>query len=114
MECTNSRGDSDLTADGLLVLFAARVPALVGFDAEAGAASGSGDLTGGTRRFLLVLEQLHQQLKLKTAAHLLLTGIMNHKYTSAAREMLRHIVQGVVMRFDRQCQTLLNVPKGEK
>lgn len=51
------------------MLLAALLPALVGFDAEAGPASGAWDLTGGADGFLLVVEQLHQQVKLGTAAH---------------------------------------------
>lgn len=61
----------NLTADGLLVLLAALLSALVGFDAEAGPASRPGDLTSGTGGFLLVLEELHQQVKLGTAVHIL-------------------------------------------
>lgn len=60
----------NLTANGLLVLLAALLSALVGFDAEAGPASCPGDLTSGTGGFLLVLEELHQQVKLGTAAHI--------------------------------------------
>lgn len=43
----------------------ALLSALVGLDAEAGAASGAGGLTRGAGGFLLVLEQLHEQLKLR-------------------------------------------------
>ena len=57
----------DLAADSLLVLLAARLPTLVRFDAEAGAASRPSGLTSGTGCLLLVLKQLHQQVKLGTA-----------------------------------------------
>lgn len=60
----------NLAANGLLVLLAALLSALVRFDAEAGPASCPGDLTSGTGGFLLVLEQLHQQVKLGTAVHI--------------------------------------------
>lgn len=50
------------------MLPAARVAALVWFDAEAGPASGAGDLASGTGSLFLILEQLHQQVKLGTAA----------------------------------------------
>lgn len=62
--------NTHLTAHCLLVLLAARVPALVRFDAEAGPAPGTGHLTGGGGRLLLILEQLHQQVELETAARL--------------------------------------------
>ena len=61
--------NKNLAADGLLVLLAALLSALVRFDAEAGPATGSWDLTGGAGSFLLVMEQLHQQVELGTAAH---------------------------------------------
>lgn len=51
------------------MLLAALLSALVGFNAEAGPASGALDLTGGAGGFLLVLKQLHQQVKLGRAAH---------------------------------------------
>lgn len=54
-----------LAAHGLLVLPAALLSALVGLDAEAGPASGAVGRTGGARDFLLVMEQLHKQLKLR-------------------------------------------------
>ena len=61
----------NLAADSLLVLLAALLSALVRFDAEAGPASGAGNLTSGAGSFLLILEELHQQVKLgKAAAHL--------------------------------------------
>lgn len=59
-----------LAANGLLVLLAALLSALVRFDAEAGPAPCPGDLTRGTGGFLLVLEELHQQVKLGTAVHI--------------------------------------------
>lgn len=63
--------DTNLAADSLLVLLAALVSALRSrFDAEAGPASAASDLTSGAGGFPLVLEQLHQQVKLGTAAHL--------------------------------------------
>lgn len=52
------------------MLLAALLSALVRFDAEAGPASGAVGLTSGASGFLLVLEQLHQQVKLGTAVHL--------------------------------------------
>lgn len=54
----------NLAADSLLVLLAACFPALIRFDAKTGPASGPRDLTGGAGSFQLVLEQLHQQVKL--------------------------------------------------
>lgn len=57
-----------LAADCLLVVLAALFSALVRFDAEAGPAPGARDLTRGTGCFLLILKQLHQQVKLGTAA----------------------------------------------
>lgn len=60
----------NLAADGLLVLLAAFVSTLVGLDAQTGAAPGARGLAGGAGGFLLILEQLHQQVKLGTAAHL--------------------------------------------
>lgn len=62
-------GGDNLAADGLLVLLAALVSALVRFDAQAGSTSGSGDLTSGAGGFLLILEQLHQQVELGATAH---------------------------------------------
>lgn len=62
-----------LAAHGLLVLLAALLSALVWFDAEPGAASGAGGLARGAGGFLLVLEQLHQQVELGTA------GTKSHK-----------------------------------
>lgn len=59
----------NLAADGLLVLLAAALAALDRFDAEAGPSSGAGALARGTDGFLPVLEQLHQQGELGTAAH---------------------------------------------
>lgn len=56
--------DTNLAADCLLVFFAACFPALARFDAETGPASGPRDLTGGAGSFQLILEQLHQQVKL--------------------------------------------------
>lgn len=50
------------------MLLAALFSALVGFDAEAGPASRAWDLTGGAGSFFLIMEQLHQQGKLGTAA----------------------------------------------
>lgn len=58
----------NLAANCLLVVLAALFPALVGFDAEAGPAPCARDLTRGTGCFLLILKQLHQQVKLGTAA----------------------------------------------
>ena len=52
------------------MLLAAFVPALVGLDAEAGPSSGAGDLTGRAGGLFLVLEQLHQQIKLGTGVNL--------------------------------------------
>lgn len=60
----------NLAADGLLMLPAALLSALVGLDAEAGPASGAGGLTGGAGGFLLILEQLHQQFKLWSTGRL--------------------------------------------
>ena len=51
------------------MLLAALLSALVRFDAEAGSATSSWDLTSGAGSFLLVMEQLHQQVELQTAAH---------------------------------------------
>lgn len=65
----------DLAADGLLVLPAALLSALVGFDAEAGPASGAGGVTCGAGGFLLVVEQLHKQFKLRTAGRLFIETI---------------------------------------
>lgn len=70
---TGTKADEALThlaAHRLLVLPAALLSALVGLDAEAGPASGAGGLTAGAAGFLLVLEQLHQQVKLQTAGRL--------------------------------------------
>lgn len=61
--------DTNLAADSLLVLLAARITALVRFDTEAGSASCARDVTGRAGGFLLVLEQLHQEVKLGIAAH---------------------------------------------
>lgn len=61
---------SHLAADCLLVLLAARLPALVWFDAEPGSTSGTGNLTRGTGGLLLVLKQLDQQVELGTAINL--------------------------------------------
>lgn len=61
---------TNLAAHRLLVLLAALLSALVGLDAEAGPASGTGGLAAGAAGFLLVLEQLHQQVKLQTAGRL--------------------------------------------
>lgn len=61
---------TNLAADRLLVLFAALLSALVGLDAEAGPAAGSGGLAAGAAGCLLILEQLHQQVKLQTAGRL--------------------------------------------
>lgn len=58
----------NLAADCLLVVLAALFPALVRLDAEAGSAPGPRDLTSRTGCFLLILKQLHQQVKLGTAA----------------------------------------------
>ena len=41
------------------MLLAALLSALVRFDAEAGPASGAGNLTSGAGSFLLILEELH-------------------------------------------------------
>lgn len=60
----------NLAADGLLVLLAALLSALVGLNAETGPAPGAGGLASGAGGFLLILEQLHQQVKLGTAVHL--------------------------------------------
>lgn len=60
----------NLAADGLLVLPAALLSALDGFDAEAGPASGTRGLTSGAGGFLFILEQLHEQFKLWTAGRL--------------------------------------------
>lgn len=60
----------NLAADGLLMLPAALLSALVGLDAEAGPASGAGGLTGGAGGFLLILEQLHEQFKLWSTGRL--------------------------------------------
>lgn len=62
--------DIHLAANGLLVLLAALVAALVRFDAEAGPAPGASGLTRGTDGFLPVIKQLHQQVKLGKAARL--------------------------------------------
>lgn len=72
-----------LAADGLLVLPAALLSALVGFDAEAGAASGAGGLTGGTGGFLLILEQLHQQFKLWSTGRLFRDATTERCFTLA-------------------------------
>lgn len=61
---------TNLAAHRLLVLLAALLSALFGLDAEAGPASGTGGLAAGAAGFLLVLEQLHQQVKLQTAGRL--------------------------------------------
>lgn len=58
----------NLAADCLLVFLAACVTALVWFDAEARPATSARDLASGTSSFLFILEQLHQQVKLGTAA----------------------------------------------
>lgn len=49
------------------MLLAALMFAFVGFDAEAGPASGTRGLTGGAGGFLLIMEELHQQVKLGIA-----------------------------------------------
>lgn len=46
------------------MLLAGFFPALVRFDAETGSASSTRDLTSGAGSFQLILEQLHQQVKL--------------------------------------------------
>lgn len=60
----------NLAADGLLVLPTALLSALVGLNAETGPTPGAGSLASGAGGFLLILEQLHQQVKLGTAVHL--------------------------------------------
>lgn len=67
---TTKEPGTHLAAHRLLVLPAALLSALVGLDAEAGPASGAGGLAAGAAGFLLVLEQLHQQVKLQTAGRL--------------------------------------------
>lgn len=67
---TTQEHGTNLAAHRLLVLPAALLSALVGLDAEAGPASGAGGLAAGAVGFLLVLEQLHQQVKLQTAGRL--------------------------------------------
>lgn len=76
-------GVINLAADGLLVLPAALFSALVGFDAEAGPASGAGGLTGGTGGFLLILEQLHEQLKLWSTGRLFRAAMTERRFTLA-------------------------------
>lgn len=49
------------------MLLAALMLAFIGFDAEAGPASGARGLTGGAGGFLLILEELDQQVKLGIA-----------------------------------------------
>lgn len=61
---------TNLAAHRLLVLLAALLSALVRLDAEAGPASGTRGVAAGAAGFLLVLEQLHQQVKLQTAGRL--------------------------------------------
>lgn len=60
----------NLAADGLLVLLAALLSTLVGLNAETGPAPGARGLASGAGGFLLILEKLHQQVKLGTAVHL--------------------------------------------
>lgn len=67
---TSKEAVTNLAAHRLLVLPAALLSALVRLDAEAGAASAAGGLAAGAAGFLLVPEQLHQQLKLQTAGRL--------------------------------------------
>lgn len=58
-----------LQSDCLLVFFAGLACfVLVWFDAEASASSSGRSSTGWTRGFLLILEQLHQQVKLGITA----------------------------------------------
>lgn len=54
----------NLAADGLLVILAALLSALVGLNAETGPAPSAGGLASGAGGLLLILEQLHQQVKL--------------------------------------------------
>lgn len=65
----------NLAADGLLVLLAAFVSTLVRLDAQSGTAPGAWGLAGGAGGFLLILEQLHQQVELETAARLQLLDV---------------------------------------
>lgn len=73
----------NLAADGLLVLPAALLSALVGFDAEAGPASGAGGMAGGAGGFLLILEQLHEQFKLWSTGRLFRASMVERCLTLA-------------------------------
>lgn len=60
----------NLAADGLLVLLAAFVSTFAWLNAQTGATPGARGLAGGAGGLLFILEQLHQQVKLETAANL--------------------------------------------